>query len=53
MFHAQSLGLITEIHDLQYEHQALKMFDMHGAQKVVRNAASFLQQHGVSQVSVS
>jgi hypothetical protein len=53
MFHAQYLGLTTEIHDLQYEHQALKMFDMHSAQKVVRNATSFLQQHGESQVSVS
>jgi hypothetical protein len=53
VFHAQSLGLMTEIHDLWIKHQALKMFDMHSTQKVMRNATSFLQQHGMSQVSVS
>ena len=45
MFHAQSLGLMKEIHDLQYKYQALKIFDMHSAQKVMMNATSFLQLH--------
>ena len=37
-------------HGLKYEyneHQALKLFDVHTAQKTVMNVASILQLHGV------
>jgi hypothetical protein len=38
LFHAQSLGLIKDNHDLQYEHQALRIFGVHSAHKVVMTA---------------